>query len=68
MTGAQQAACWAWLDAYVTDQIVPWVVLGANTDVIRLLSDRIVAYSFDQARGWPSWDRIVLAPEREGSS
>jgi peptide/nickel transport system substrate-binding protein len=61
MTGTEQAKCWVQLDMFLSQKIVPWVVIGQGNQT-RLLSDRVVAYSFDDSQGMPSYDRIALAP------
>jgi hypothetical protein len=56
--------CWTELDQYLTTEIVPqvsyWVT--QNTAVV---SERVVAFSFDQRTGLPALDRIALAPGSE---
>jgi peptide/nickel transport system substrate-binding protein len=59
--GVARTQCWTELDQYLTTEIVPqvsyWVT--QNTAVV---SERVVAFSFDQRTGLPALDRIALAP------
>jgi peptide/nickel transport system substrate-binding protein len=59
--GAARTQCWTELDQYLTTEIVPqvsyWVT--ENTTVV---SERVVAFSFDQLTSLPALDRIALAP------
>jgi hypothetical protein len=56
--------CWAELDQYLVTEVVPWVpyMITENAQVV---SDRVVAYSFDQFAGLPALDRIAVAPESD---
>jgi hypothetical protein len=70
MIGAPQSECWTQLDLYVMEEVVPAVPVAVR-DETRLLSERVVTYSFDAATGYPAFDRIALAPapaEGEGST
>lgn len=42
-------------------EVVPWVPY-MFTEVAVAVSDRVVAYSFDEFSGLPALDRIALAP------
>lgn len=59
--GVARTQCWTELDQYLTTEIVSrvsyWVT--ENTTVV---SERVVAFSFDQLTGLPALDRIALAP------
>jgi peptide/nickel transport system substrate-binding protein len=63
-TGEAQTACWAQLDQYMMSEVVPWVpyVTLAHAQVV---SERVVAYSFDQFAELPALDRIALAPNSD---
>jgi peptide/nickel transport system substrate-binding protein len=61
ITGSTQLQCWASLDQYVTEQVVPWVPLQFETN-ITITSPRVVAYSYDQWTIQPALDRIALKP------
>jgi len=62
LLGEEQGRCWADLDVYVMEEVVPWAPVFEWYEA-RLLSQRIVAYSFDASTDGPSFDRIALAPE-----
>jgi peptide/nickel transport system substrate-binding protein len=57
-----QAQCWAALDQYMMEEVVPWVpyVFERYT---RPVSARVVNYSFDQLMAQPALDQIAVAPE-----
>jgi peptide/nickel transport system substrate-binding protein len=59
--GVARAQCWTELDQYLTTEIVSrlsyWVTENAT-----VVSERVVAFSFDQLTGLPALDRIALAP------
>jgi len=56
-----QPACWASLDKYLMEDVVPWVpyLYEANA---QLVSNRVVGFSFDQSVAMPALDRIALKP------
>lgn len=63
-TGREQIVCWAELDQYLMNEIVPWIPISA--DVLNVaLSDRIDRYSFDQSLNAPAYDQISLVPGSE---
>jgi hypothetical protein len=56
--------CWAEFDQYLTTEVVsrvPYIL----TEHAQVVSERVVAYSFDQFSGLPALDRIALAPGSE---
>lgn len=62
--GVSRIQCWAEFDQYLSTEIVsrvPYMIV--ETAVV--VSERVVAYSFDQSTGLPSLDRIALAPGSE---
>ena len=61
LAGAPQFRCWASLDQYLMEEIVPWAPLLFESNVW-VVSPRVVAFSFDQAYNMPSLDRIALRP------
>jgi peptide/nickel transport system substrate-binding protein len=65
MSATDASACWTDLDVYLMEEVVPAIPVG-TWDQTRLLSDRVVAYSFDQSTNLPAYDRIALAPEGGG--
>jgi peptide/nickel transport system substrate-binding protein len=59
--GGSRTQCWAELDQYLMTEVVPWVpIMIGETAVV--VSERVVAYSFDQFSQRPALDRIALAP------
>ena len=61
-TGAAQTRCWAELDQYLTEAVVPWVpYLFEN--YVRTVSARVAHYSFDQFAGLPALDQIAVEPD-----
>ena len=63
-TGVASIECWAEFDEHLMSEVVPWVplIFVAHSQVV---SERVVAYSFDQFTSLPSLDRIALAPGSE---
>ena len=53
--------CWARLDQYLMDEVVPALplVFGESTWIV---SDRLADVSFAQSTGWPALDRFLLSP------
>jgi peptide/nickel transport system substrate-binding protein len=62
--GAVRIQCWSELDQYLMSEVVPWVPY-MFTEVAVAVSDRVVAYSFDEFSALPALDRIALAPGSE---
>jgi peptide/nickel transport system substrate-binding protein len=60
-SGSAQTECWAELDQYLMNEVVPWVPY-MFVDHVQVVSERVVAYSFDQFGPQPALDRIALAP------
>lgn len=62
--GAARVQCWAELDQYLTTEVVSrvsyWITENAT-----VVSERVVAVSFDQLTSLPALDRIALAPGSE---
>jgi peptide/nickel transport system substrate-binding protein len=61
LVGEQQQHCWATLDLYITQEIVPWAPL-LEYEFSRIVSEDVASYDFDAAVGLPAYDRIALAP------
>jgi hypothetical protein len=61
LTGSAQLQCWASLDQYLMEEVVPWAPYAFESKVM-VVSPRIVAFSFDQFANHPSLDRIALRP------
>ncbi len=54
--------CWANLDQYLMEEVVPWVpyLFEHHTQPV---SSRVVAYSFDQDLAMPALDRIAVSDD-----
>ena len=61
LVGHDQVVCWANLDKYLMEEVVPWVpyVVESHAD---LVGSRVVHYSFDQSASMPAFDQIALKP------
>ena len=57
-----QASCWAELDQYLMENVVPWVPLVSES-YTHTVSKRVIHYSFDQSVAQPALDQIALDPE-----
>ena len=57
-----QAQCWAELDQYMMENVVPWVPLVFES-YTQTVSNRVVHYSFDQSVALPALDQIALDPD-----
>ena len=64
LSGDERIQCWADLDTYLMEEVVPWVPYLFDNNVV-IVSARVVGWSFDQFAGLPALDRIALA---EGSA
>ena len=62
-----QVQCWASLDQYLMEQVVPWIPYTTTVQVV-LLSPRVAAASFDQVTNLPALDHIALRPTPTGAS
>jgi hypothetical protein len=61
MTGADQVACWAELDRYLMEDVVPQIpYLAATTTYV--VSERIAAHSYSVMTGGLALDRVALVP------
>ncbi len=59
LTGDERVQCWADLDTYLMEDVVPWVPYLFDNDVV-VLSANVTSYSFDQFAGLPALDRIAV--------
>ena len=62
LIGGAQVRCWASLDQFLMQQVVPAVPLVFESHV-EIVSDRVVHYSFDQSTALPALDQIALSPD-----
>ncbi|MFI5393437.1 MAG: ABC transporter substrate-binding protein [Myxococcota bacterium] len=59
--GDERTQCWADLDKYLMEEVVPWVPKTfLNQDDI--VSARVTSYSFDEFGGLAALDRLALEP------
>ncbi|MCI0635961.1 MAG: ABC transporter substrate-binding protein [Actinobacteria bacterium] len=59
--GDERLSCWASLDRYLMEDVVPWVPYLFDNNVV-VVSERVTAWSFDQFAGLPALDRIAILP------
>jgi peptide/nickel transport system substrate-binding protein len=62
--GVTRTQCWAELDQYLTTEVVSRVPFMFFEHAL-VVSERVVAYEFDQFTALPALDRIALAPGSE---
>ena len=62
LVGGAMVQCWADLDQYLMENVVPWVPYSFER-YARTVPPRIVHYSFDQSVAQPAFDQIALEPE-----
>jgi peptide/nickel transport system substrate-binding protein len=62
LVAGPQTQCWASLDQYLMERVVPWVPLVFESHV-DLVPARVARYSFDQLAALPALDRIALRGE-----
>lgn len=61
LVGAYQTQCWAALDQYLMENVVPWVPFSQDR-YAALASPRIVSYSYDELNLTTALDRVAVAP------
>jgi peptide/nickel transport system substrate-binding protein len=62
LVGDVQFRCWAEADQLLVENVIPWVpYVFENT--VHLVSDRVVAYSFDQFSSEPALERIAVSTD-----
>jgi hypothetical protein len=59
LTGDERFQCWADLDTYLMEDVVPWVPYLFDNDVV-VVSAIVSNYSFDQFAGLPALDQIAV--------
>ena len=64
--GEAELRCWADLDQYLMEDVVPWVPFASEAHV-QVVPSRVVRYSYDQFAILPALDQIALAPGGQGS-
>jgi hypothetical protein len=57
--GELAVQCWASLDQNLMDNVVPWIPFMFQTSA-RMVSERVVHYSFDQFTGEPALDQLAV--------
>ena len=63
LTDQARLECWADLDRYLMEQVVPWVPYLFDNNVV-VAGEGVVAWSFDQFAGLPALDRVAIAQEQ----
>jgi ABC-type transport system substrate-binding protein len=63
-TGSAEVQCWADLDQYLMEQVVPWVPLLFHNRQ-RIVSSRVLDFSYDQFTALPALEQLPL---RAGTS
>jgi peptide/nickel transport system substrate-binding protein len=63
-TGQDQVRCWAELDQYLMEEVVPWIPLMVQV-IEHPISARVDHASIDQFTTMPALDRIALEPGSE---
>jgi hypothetical protein len=66
LVGDAATSCWAALDKYLMQELVPWVPFMSTTTRITV-SARIARMSFDQFTAVPALDQISLKPPGQTS-
>ena len=61
LVGGAMTQCWADLDQYLMENVVPWVPYSFER-YARTVSPRVVHYSFDQFVAQPAFDQIAVDP------
>jgi peptide/nickel transport system substrate-binding protein len=62
LVGDVQFRCWAEADQLLSEKVIPWIPYVFENHV-QLVSDRVVAYSFDQFSDHPALDRIAVSTD-----
>jgi hypothetical protein len=57
--GSAQIECWAAVDQYLTEVVVPWIPLVFD-NWVGVVSARVTSSSFDQSTNLPALDRIAV--------
>jgi hypothetical protein len=58
-TGSARLDCWAELDRYLTEQVIPWVPY-AWLSIVSVMAPTVTRYVFDQFSGNPSITQIAV--------
>ena len=62
-----QVRCWASLDQYLMEQVVPWIPYSTTVQVL-LLSTHVATATFDEVTNLPALDHIALRPSPAGTA
>jgi hypothetical protein len=60
LTADERFQCWADLDRYLMDEVVPWVPYLFDNNVV-IVSERVTNWSFDQFAGLPALDQLAVS-------
>jgi hypothetical protein len=64
LLGLAQTECWAELDRYLMEEVVPMAPLMTRSRLF-LLSGRVASWSYSEYGVRPAFDRISLVPGSE---
>jgi peptide/nickel transport system substrate-binding protein len=62
LRGADQTECWAELDKYLMQDVVPWIPY-LDLLTVDVVSSRVASFSWDQFTAMPALDHLALKPE-----
>ena len=57
--GDSRTQCWANLDKYLMEQVVPWVPYRTPNFVV-ITSTRVAHLTYDDSAGWIAFDQVSL--------
>jgi peptide/nickel transport system substrate-binding protein len=60
LTAEERFQCWADLDRYLMEDVVPWVPYLFDNNVV-VVSSRVTNWSFDQFAGLPALDHLAVS-------
>jgi peptide/nickel transport system substrate-binding protein len=60
LTADERFQCWADLDRYLMEEVVPWVPYLFDNNVV-IVSSRVTNWSFDQFAGLPALDQLAVS-------
>jgi peptide/nickel transport system substrate-binding protein len=59
LIGDEQTQCWAELDELLMNEVVPWVPYLFD-NYVKVVSERVLNYTFDQSAGLPALEKFAL--------
>jgi hypothetical protein len=61
LIGSEETACWAELERYVMEDVVPWIPMWAG-GALEVVSERVAEASLTEWTGMVALDRVALMP------